>query len=338
MAGFETLGQNLWPLVFPLAIDLFLWLGPRLSVAPLIELLISFSRMTQSSFDPQIGEVLEQFAEQFNLFSLLNAIPFLSVPTLLSQHAPGAISPLGQRMALPVGNALVLIAWAIVLIPIGLVLGSVYLNTLAGSVHAARGGVPAPAAGIPAAPKTANTTKDAAAGSSETRRDDRLAMIALTTILKLIRVLTFSGIVVSLGMLLFPIWVFVVGLAMSIAEIFGLVLWGLCVGVAGFVVLHLLFVVHGVLLGGRRLLRAVVESIALIRFNFASSAGLVILGILIYKGLGYIWSLPEGNSWLLSLGILCNSGIATALVAATFVFYQERVARLPGVGIRATRI
>jgi hypothetical protein len=332
MAGFETLGHNLWPLLFPLGIDLFLWLGPQLSVAPLMEWFISFSRTTQSTFDPQIGEVLEQFGEQFNLFSLLNVVPFLSVPTLLSQHAPGAISPLGQRLALPVGNALVLIVWAIVLIPVGLVLGSVYLNALASSVHSARGGVPAPAATIPAASKAEDTTEDVAAGAAAARQGDRPAMIALTTILKLIRVLTFSGILVGLSMLLFPIWMFVVGLAMSIAEILGLLLWGLCIGIAGFVVLHLLFVVHGVLLGERRLLRAIVESVALIRLNFASSAGLAILAILIYKGLGYIWALPAGNSWLLFLGILCNSGIATALVAATFVFYQERVARLPGIG------
>ena len=111
MAGFETLGQNLWPVAFPLGLDLFLWLGPQLSVAPLIEWFISVSKVTQSSsYDPQLGEVLEQFAERFNLFSLLDAVPFLSVPALLSQHAPGAVSPLGQRAALPVGNALVLIA------------------------------------------------------------------------------------------------------------------------------------------------------------------------------------------------------------------------------------
>jgi hypothetical protein len=334
MAGFETLGQNLWPVAFPLGLDLFLWLGPQLSVAPLIEWFISVSKVTQSSsYDPQLGEVLEQFAERFNLFSLLDAVPFLSVPALLSQHAPGAVSPLGQRAALPVGNALVLIAWAIVLIPIGLVLGSMYLNALASSVHATRGGVPPPLTLVAAARQAKDgATEEPAEKNTGTPQRNEIATVALNTVLKLIRALTFSGIVVAFGMLLFPIWVFVIGLAMSIAEILGLVLWGLSVGVTGFIVLHLLFVVHGVLLGERRLLRAIVESIALIRFNFASSAGLVILGVLIYQGMGYIWSLPEGNSWLLLLGILCNSGIATALITATFIFYQERIVQLPGVG------
>ena len=52
--------------------------------------------------------------------------------------------------------------------------------------------------------------------------------------------------------------------------------------------------------------------------------------VLIYQGLGYIWSLPSGDSWLLLIGILGNSCIATGLLTGTFVFYQERVGVLTG--------
>jgi hypothetical protein len=333
MAGFETLGQNVWPLAFPLALDLFLWLGPQLSVAPLIEWYITLSAKMQPSFSPQVVEAMEQFAERFNLFSLLNAIPFLSIPSLISHHAPGTLTPLGERVALPVGNVLALLGCGIVLIPVGLVMGSLYLTALSGAVQAVRGGVPAPPASglaMPAAKELSAANAGAAAANPAT-------MAMVNTVLKLIRVLTFSGVLVGLGVVLVPIWIVVVFLAMSVAEILGLIFWGLSVGAAGFLLLHLMFVVHGVTLGERRLLRAVVESIALIRFNFAPSAGLVILGLLIYQGMGYIWSLPEGNSWLLLLGILCNSGIATAMVTATFIFYQERIVHLPGLGVMATK-
>jgi hypothetical protein len=50
--------------------------------------------------------------------------------------------------------------------------------------------------------------------------------------------------------------------------------------------------------------------------------------VLIYQGLGYVWSLPSGDSWLLLMGILGNSCIATALITGTFVFYQERIKTL----------
>jgi hypothetical protein len=91
-----------------------------------------------------------------------------------------------------------------------------------------------------------------------------------------------------------------------------------------------LFVVPGVLVGGRGLLRAIWESILLIHTQFSSVVGLVLLVVVISQGLGFVWSLPSGDSWLLLIGILGNGCIATGLTAALFVFYQERVGQLPG--------
>jgi hypothetical protein len=88
----------------------------------------------------------------------------------------------------------------------------------------------------------------------------------------------------------------------------------------------LLFVVHGVLLGGRGLLQAIWESVVLIHTQLPSIVGLLMLVLVIYEGLGFVWSLPSGDSWSLLVGILGNACIATGLTAATFVFYQERLA------------
>ena len=57
---------------------------------------------------------------------------------------------------------------------------------------------------------------------------------------------------------------------------------------------------------------------------------LILVVVVIYRGLGYVWSLPPGDSWSLMIGILANSCIVTALITATFVFYQERIRLLPG--------
>jgi hypothetical protein len=51
--------------------------------------------------------------------------------------------------------------------------------------------------------------------------------------------------------------------------------------------------------------------------------------VVIYEGLGFVWSLPSGDSWALLIGILGNGCIATGLTAATFVFYQEQIGQLP---------
>jgi hypothetical protein len=127
---------------------------------------------------------------------------------------------------------------------------------------------------------------------------------------------------------LVPLWLLLIGIAAAIVPLLGFLAWMLGVGIASYVALHLLFVVHGILLGERGLLQATWESIVLIHTQFPAVVGLVVLVLVIYAGLGFVWSLPSGESWLLSVGILGNACIATGLIAATFVFYQERIGQL----------
>jgi len=130
--------------------------------------------------------------------------------------------------------------------------------------------------------------------------------------------------------MLVPLWMLLVGVVLAAVPLLGLLVWSLGIGLGSYIVLHLLFVVPGVLLGGRGLLRATWESVLLIHTQFSSVVGLVLLVVVIYQGLGFVWSLPSGDSWALLIGILGNGCIATGLTAALFVFYQERVGQLQG--------
>ncbi len=320
MAGFEMLGHNWWLLALPALVDLFFWLGPQLSIAPLIRTMTVFIR-SQPTPDAETArrlmltvQALGQFGEQFNLFSLLSTIPLLSPPSLLTQHAPGITSPIGERAVLSVTNVLMLTEWGVVLVPIGLLLGFVYLYLVATSVHTLRSA----------------EEKAPDSDSQEMVAKPKRNIPGCSVALKLIRVLLFAASLLVIGIVLFPIWLTVLMTAAAIADILLLLTWGLSLGMASFAVLHLLFVVHGVLLGERGILRAILESVVLIRANFPSSVGLVLAIVLIYQGLGYVWSMPSGDSWLLLIGILGNSCIATALITGTFVFYQERIGTLKG--------
>jgi hypothetical protein len=316
MAGFETLGHNWWLLALPALLDLFLWLGPQLSIAPLMQEIIAFIKI-QPIPDAEAAhqlapllQLLEQIGEQFNLFSLLDALPLLSPPSLLVQHAPGITSPFGQRAVISVTNVLLLSGWGVVLIPCGLLLGFVYLNSLAHSVQTLH--------------PNEQATSDSA-DPSEAAEPPRHKLSGCNVALKLIRIFLFTAGLMAAGLVIVPVWLAVLATAAAVAEILLMVTWGLSLGIASFVILHLTFVIHGVLLGERGLLRAILESIALTRANFAAAARLVVATLLTYQGLGYIWSLPAGDSWLLLIGILGNSCIATALTTGTFVFYQERI-------------
>ncbi|MCP4542825.1 MAG: hypothetical protein GY832_37360 [Chloroflexi bacterium] len=318
MAGFEVVSQHLWLIVLPMLLDLFLWLGPRVSIAPLSQGFIDFLK-AQSVPDPtwvyQIEQtviLLEQTGEQLNLFSLFGAFPLLDVPSLLSQHIPGIVTPLGEPRILLVTSGLVLIVLMAILIPAGLMLGFLYMNSLARRVCAVR----------------SFDEGDAKSSSGEIEGTDQVVRVS-SGLGKFVNVCLFVAGLLMAGMLFIPLWTLLVGLVMMIAPPFGFLVWSLGVGLGGYLILHLLFVIPGVLLGERGLFQATVESFMLIQTRFPSVVTLILVAVVIYEGLGFVWALPSGDSWSLLVGILGNGCVATGLTAGTFVFYQEQVKLLP---------
>ena len=346
-AGFEMIGRHLWLVLWPLGLDLLLWLGPRLSVAPLFDQFCDLL-MSQPAPDPttarqvaQAVELLGQIGERFNLLALLSLVPLLNVPTLLAQRPPEAVSPLGEPAIQAVTNPLGLMVWLAVLCPLGLVLGFAYLNGLAHRVRAVRrdrrrAQESHPAQG-PRSHVEGRGVKESEAsnqveGSVSRDESSGRASETASALVKLIRVLLFAGGLVAIGMLLIPLWMLLVGGVLALLPPLGLLVWSLGIGLGSYFALHLLFVVPGVLIGNRGLVQAVWESILLIHTQFPAVVGLVLLVVVIYQGMGFIWSLPSAASWSLAVGILGNACIASGVTAALFVFYQERVGKLTKAG------
>ena len=349
-AGFEMLGRHLSLITLPVLIDLLLWLGPRISIAPLVEQFAAFLT-SRSAPDPamvgqitQAAQLLEEFGERSNLLALLSALPLLNAPSLLAQHAPGMSSPLGEPLVMLTNSVLVMIAWAVVLMPIGLVLGFLYLNGMARWVRAmhpqddeadavslstpagvnADGG-PSEVEGSVLSADDPSVVEGSAPGERG-RGGEFLGADSGPG--KLIRVLLFGAGLLTAGMMLLPVWMLLVGAIVAIAPTLGVLVWSLSIGLSSYVLLHLLFVVPGVLVGGRGLLRSIWESVLLIHTQFPAVLGLLLLVVVIDQGLGFVWSLPSGDSWSLLVGIVGNGCIATGLTAALFIFYQERVGQL----------
>lgn len=316
-AGFDLVGRHLGLITLPVLLDLLLWLGPRLSVAPFFNL---FTALLQAQPPPsavttgQVTEViqaLKQLGERFNLFSFLSSLPLLNLPSLLAHHFPEIISPLGEPRLLAVTSVLAALVWIALLLPTGLALGFLYLNGLANRVRETRS----------PAPKT---------GSSATQRDQEPEQNAGTKggMWKFVRVILFAAGLFIAGLVLVPPLLLLSGLVEMITPGMGSWLMVFGVGLLGYMGLQLLFVIPGVMVGERGLLRATWESVGLMHTQMFSVIGLVMLMAIIYGGLTFIWLLPPTDSWTLLIGIVGNSCIATGLTAATFVFYQERVGQL----------
>jgi hypothetical protein len=87
---------------------------------------------------------------------------------------------------------------------------------------------------------------------------------------------------------------------------------------------HLFFTIHGILLNQQPLHMAVWNSLRLVAFNSFSVMGLLAMVVALSAGLNYLWSLPKDDSWMLLVGIGGHAVISSGLIASTFVFYQDR--------------
>ena len=317
-AGFELVSRQLWLVTLPVLLDLILWAGPRVSIEPLLKQFTDIMGI-QTAIDPALtsqmevlNEMIIQLGQEFNLLSLLGGIPVLTVPSLLAAHPVGGGWPLGEAATWSVDGILSFAGWWVFLVPIGLVLGFIYLNSVADQVRNRDADE-----GLDGVPVSTSVVGSVAAAESKP--------LATTFWARLLWYLVFAVAVLLTQIVGLPIAMFIISMIMTVIPVLGVVIWVFGIGFAMYVLLQLVFVIHGVLLGERNLLRAVWESFLLVRSQFWSVMVLILLVLIVYQGLGRLWAIPEGSSWTLLIGILANACVATGLAAATFIFYRERI-------------
>lgn len=312
-AGFEMVGQNPSLVALPVVLDLLLWFGPRVSVRPMMQALIEVLSV-QVPTDPealsrvaQATELLRRFGAQFNLVSVAGGIPLFQVPSLLVRHGSAGGSPLGDPRVFALSSPLTLMpSWAAFGL-VGLVLGFFYLNEIA---HQVRVFTSPFGANRPEVAKGAGGGQDATIGAG---------------VWKLVRFVLFAAGLLAIGSAVASVWLLVVALGTMIAQPLGVLFWIGGAGFLGYAAVHLIFVVPSLLLGDGSLRHAIGESILLSHLNLWPLFGFLALTLVIYEGLGFAWSLPPNESWVLSVGILGNAFVATGLTGAAFVFYRDRV-------------
>src|SRR3989338_3664141 len=141
-SGFEAVNARLELVLLPLLLDLFLGLGPHLSIRPLAQSVVALLR-SPSGADATtlhnlsvVREMIQAYGARFNLFSILSTAP-LGLPSLMAGRAPGAL-PNGGPGVWMVDNGLeyLLLFGAFALV--GLFLGALYFGGIAQQVRDAR--------------------------------------------------------------------------------------------------------------------------------------------------------------------------------------------------------
>jgi len=288
-AGFDLTTHNLWIVLLPLALDVFYWIGPRLSIEALIEESAGVLR-EQPAFADMADQML-LIGSRFNLFTSLS-LPLIGIPALMGGAVP-------ERT--PVDPVIVQIedsfAWLVLFLSLsllGLVFTTLYLILISYVLQ-------------------------------EHNIDSRenLASYSKQLIVTYIRLIGLGFVFV---ICLFVVWIPLISLALVaglvnsglfyLVMIVGLVLMVL-------IVTYLSLSIPAIVYANRTVINALRESISLVHNNLSSIMGLLLIVVLIGSVTNLLWHLADNGSWITLVSIAGNAFISTALVMAIFIYYRD---------------
>lgn len=292
--GFSVVANRIYLILLPLALDLFLWLGPHLSFEKLVQNTFDSIKTNLAGFSDMAAslktfDTLRQSIQQLNFFSLLRSFP-IGIPSLMS-WSDGSKTPLGASRFIPVENSTTALLIFLGLSILGIILGTIYLESLSN-------------ASLKEKPHTKFVTL------LWTIFQCLLLCLALLVafFIILIPVSLLSDVLLVMAPGLYEVAIFVVGI---------FVIW---------LLMPLVFAAHGIFVERKNAFQSIMLSIRMVRSYLPGTGLFVLTGVVIYIGLNMLWSKPPMNSWLLLIGIIGHAFIATALLASSFVFYRGGLA------------
>ena len=276
----------------PLALDLLLWLGPRLNMdrvmQPVIQQLGSVAASGGLKPDDihTAVDMYTNFFHAFNLLGILRTFP-IGISSLMSSVMPTQ-SPLGSPMILEVGSVSEFLGLAFLLTIAGWIFGALYFHWVA--VLATPASLPENRA--PAGRAILQTLFYCVLWSVISWIIG-LPVLVLLYILFAINALLGQGVLLVLGFL--SMWLIV----------------------------PIFFSPHGMFVRKQNALASILGAFHLTRFTLPTSSLFVLTVFLLGVGLNFLWSKPANDSWLVLIGLFGHAFITTALLASSFVYYHN---------------
>ena len=297
-AGFDAVSNHIGLILLPVALDIFLWLGPRLSIGglvnPFFKLMFDEARTSVTSptdlkrftdFQSGFSEVLERF----NLLSLLGRLQTfpIGISSLLAQTMP-VKTPLGLQAVVQVSSLPGLIGLMFLFILVGWSAGGLYFRWVSGT----------------------------ALGYSKPEVEVSFVWAILQTMI--LSAIWFIGLMMILipMMLVLTVLTFLSPALASGAFFVMLIL-------SFWLIVPLFFTPHGIFVRRQNAFHSIFTSLRMARFSLPTSGLFVLSALLLTTGLNYLWSVPPDDSWMLLVGIAGHAFITTTLLAASFVYYRD---------------
>lgn len=289
-AGFDIIATHITAILLPLLLNLFLWLGPRLRIDALFNLVkADVISIWKSGGIPaediqRAMDLYENTIPRFNLFWIFHTIPIgissLFLPQKISQ------TPLGNPAIWQV-SAASLFVWVFFLTLLGWIGGGLYFRSVAWLAMA-----------------------DANA---------RPLSVPRTIVQTILISISWGILFMFIGVPVFLVLAIVFQISAFIANVLVLFL-----SLASmWVIVPLFFWPHGVFIKQQNVITSILSSVQMMRFTLPTSSLFVLTVFLLTFGLNFLWNIPPEDSWMTLLGIFGQSFVTTALLAGSFVYYRD---------------
>ena len=294
-AGFDAIANHVALILFPIALDLYLWLGPHLRLKQLIESLVSQLVGLYALQDPGAKEMLQvvkdvwmEIAAQFNLFIALRTYP-VGIPSLLASASPAG-TPTGTPLMWEINSmGRAFLVWLLIA-ALGLVFGALFFDMVSQAV-------------LTGEVNWRMTWKQWPQTSLQ------VLLLTLFWVSVLIAVSIPGSFIISIlalgGMVLVQCALFLYA---------GLLVW---------LLFHLFFSPHGIFVYRHKAMLSIRTGFRLTRQTFLSTALFFLAILVLSRGLDMLWQVPPATSWLKIVGVVGHAFVATSLLASSFVYYRD---------------
>ena len=292
-AGFDAVSSHVGLILLPLVLDVFLWLGPRLSVGNIYASFFTqwLDLSKKGGFpapDLQLLTERADLVERANWLNWVRTLP-IGVPSLLSSNLPEELplqTPFGLQEVVQVPSLLVMAGWVVLLTLVGWIVGGLYFRWVSGT-----------------------TLGEEDAGISSMRA------IGQTFVLSLIWLVSLMIIMLPISLVL--VILTVISPVLAQGALFILLI------LSFWLIVPLFFTPHGIFTHKQNALHSVLSSLKLARFTLPTSSMFVLCVFILSSGLNYLWSVPSSDSWMTLVGIAGHAFITTALLSASFIYYHD---------------
>ena len=309
LAGFNTVANHVYLILLPVLIDLGLWLGPKLRLKALLtpivqDLVTQMLKVAPADLVETVKATQTMWAEaleQYNLATTIRTLP-VGIPSLMARLSPME-SPLPWNPVIELPS----VNWAVaslgIFLTVGFLLGSFFFCLI---------------------------SRQTAAESPKLKF--KAYLLAYVNVVALFCLLLGLAILISIPLLIIlsVLSAFNSGIAQFIVLLMGFTLIWL--------VIPLVFSVHGIFVNRQKPVQAAVLSVKLVRFFLPGTGLFIMTAALISELLNRLWMLPEPDSWLLLLGVFGHAFVVTSLIVASFIYYREGLRWMhDNIGILASR-